>query len=95
MIKATVTDLKNRLSHYLRLVKQGESIEVHDRSVPIARIQGIPPPSGRDRAQLERLLNDGVVSPAARKPVRGFLENPPVECRTDPVKVLIEERGDR
>jgi prevent-host-death family protein len=95
MIQATVTELKNRLSYYLRLVKQGESIEVLDRSVPIARIQGIEPPSGRDQAQLERLLKDGVVSPAARKPAKDFLKTPPIACKVDPVEVLIEERGDR
>ena len=95
MIQATVTELKNKLSHFLRLVKQGESIEVLDRSIPIARIQGIEPPSGRGQVQMERLLKDGVVSPAARKPVKDFLKTPPIECELDPVKVLIEERGDR
>ena len=95
MIQATVTELKNKLSHFLRLVKQGESIEVLDRSIPIARIQGIEPPSGRGQVQMERLLKDGVVSPAARKPVKDFLKTPPIKCELDPVKVLIEERGDR
>ncbi len=41
MIRANVTEIKNRLSHYLRLVKGGEEIEIVDRKTPLARIVGI------------------------------------------------------
>lgn len=41
MIKANISEIKNRLSHYLRLVKGGEEIEIVDRKTPLAHIVGI------------------------------------------------------
>jgi prevent-host-death family protein len=38
MKKTRVTDLKARLSHYLRLVRKGETITVYDRDKPVAEI---------------------------------------------------------
>lgn len=35
---ANVRELKSRLSHYLRLVKAGESVEIAERGTPIGRI---------------------------------------------------------
>lgn len=39
MASVNVAELKNRLSHYLRLVRRGQSILVRDRQVVIARIE--------------------------------------------------------
>ena len=92
MRQVSVTDLKNKLSEYLRMVKKGETIEVLERSVPIARLQGVgDDPSGDGR--LERLLRDGIVTRAKRKPSKAWLKKPPVPCRVDVMQVLIEERG--
>ena len=33
-----IRELKSRLSHYLRLVKAGESVEIMERGTPIGRI---------------------------------------------------------
>jgi prevent-host-death family protein len=41
VIKANVTEVKNRLSYYLRLVKGGEEIEIVERKTPLARIVGL------------------------------------------------------
>lgn len=38
MIRVRVTELENQLSKYLRLVKQGEVVEVLERGTPIARL---------------------------------------------------------
>jgi len=38
MKKTRVTDLKARLSHYLRLVRKGETITVYDRDKPVAEL---------------------------------------------------------
>ena len=38
MIQANISEVKNRLSYYLRLVKGGEQIEIPDRKTPLARI---------------------------------------------------------
>jgi prevent-host-death family protein len=49
---APVTDLKNRLSHYLRLVARGESVTILDRGRPIAQIVRIE----TDDAELDALV---------------------------------------
>jgi len=41
MIRVNITEIKNRLSHYLRLVKGGEELEIVDRNTPLARVVGI------------------------------------------------------
>ena len=94
MIRVKVTDLKNQLSHYLRLVKRGETIEVVERSVPIAqltRVEEVP----QEKALLSRLVSEGIISPASQPPNDRFLDLPPVPCKGDVVQTLIEDRNDR
>ena len=43
----SIRELKSRLSHYLRLTRQGESVVITDRGVPIGRIV----PMGQDLDQ--------------------------------------------
>ena len=38
MIQANISEVKNRLSYYLKLVKGGEQVEILDRKTPVARI---------------------------------------------------------
>lgn len=38
MPRVRVTKLKAKLSHYLRLVRKGETVEVYDRDKPVAEI---------------------------------------------------------
>lgn len=95
MLRVSVTDLKNKLSRYLRLVKRGETIEVCERSVPIARLEGVSPRPAEDDDPLRRLVKDGVVTLASAGPARKLLQLKPVPCAVDPAKVLVEERGDR
>lgn len=94
MIRVSITELKNKLSSYLRLVCEGEVIEITDRSVPVARLEAIKSTAGDDAVR-ERLIRDGIVAPARAKPKRALLDTPPVPCRGDAVRALIEERGDR
>jgi prevent-host-death family protein len=94
MKRVSVTELKNKLSKYLRLVKEGETVEIVERSVPIARLTRIPGVSDGE-SLLERLVRDGIVSPARRKPTRALIKDDPVPCRGDAVQALIEGRGDR
>ena len=53
-----IGELKNRLSYYLRLVQQGQSILVADRDRVIARIErvsGHEPTAGEETEWLDRL----------------------------------------
>ena len=56
-----VRELRNNLSRYLERVRDGEEVVVTDRGYAIARIL----PMGAERV-LDRLVADGVVTPAAR-----------------------------
>jgi prevent-host-death family protein len=94
MKKVRVTVLKNKLSHYLRLVKKGETIEVVDRSIPIARLTAIPAEEIDRGPELDRLIKEGIVTPGAR-PSLELLKHPPVPCKVDAVQVLVEERRRR
>lgn len=93
MRRVTVTELKNSLSKYLRLVKQGETVEVLERSVPIARIHAVEERHGE--SHLHRLVRDGIVSEAKTQLVKDVLNKPAIRCRVDPVKILSEERRKR
>lgn len=93
MKRVSVTELKNQLSRYLRLVKRGETIEIMERSVPVARVYAVPPAAIDHDAHMQRLIRDGIVTPAKRKPSLDFLKYPPVPCSVDAVQVLIEQRG--
>jgi antitoxin (DNA-binding transcriptional repressor) of toxin-antitoxin stability system len=41
MKKARISELKNRLSHFLRFVRRGQSVLVYDRDRAIARIEPV------------------------------------------------------
>ena len=63
-----IAELKNRLSHYLRRVRSGETIVVRDRDAVIARI---PPPRGSAARPLHRQLCDGFRDAIVARRLRG------------------------
>jgi len=92
MKKARISELKNRLSHYLRFVRRGESVLVLDRDRAIARIDPVGMEDTGDTtdwiADLER--RGAVRRPAARLPgdwLRGRVDVP-----GDVVAALLSER---
>lgn len=93
MRRVSVTELKNQLSRYLRLVKNGETIEIVERSLPIARLEAMSASQPDER--LERLERDGIVQPARGKARVDLIAKPPVPCRGDAVDAVIKSRGDR
>lgn len=93
MKRVSVTELKNRLSHFLRLVKRGQTVEVLDRNVPVARLTRVD--DVRDEDAIARLQRDGLIRPPAGEPYVGFLDRPALPCKGDAVKALLEGRGDR
>jgi prevent-host-death family protein len=95
MKRVPVTQLKDRLSEYLRLVKRGETIEILERSVPIARIEAISPVSHSPSEKLAQLVRQGVVTRPIGRLDKSILSRPPIACKGDVVRALIEERDDR
>ena len=96
MRSAGIRELKNRLSHYLRLVKEGEEVLITDRGVVIA---SLGPP---ERSEY-RHIPPGLVELARQGRARlGGPNDPSLYRKRRPVtehdlalEVLDELRGDR
>ena len=101
MIRATISEVKNGLSAYLRRVRSGESVLVLDRRTPVARIV----PVGRaleharhaddvdENARIERLERAGVLS---RRSFESPLEvlGQPFRRGTGLLEALLDERSE-
>ncbi len=93
MKRVSISDLKNKLSEYLRLVKKGETVEILERNVPIARIEAVRRKDWHD-SYLEELERRGILRQPRVEPDPHFLDkHPPTPCSVDVVRILIEERG--
>ena len=91
MKTAPVTDLKNRLSHYLRLVARGESVTILDRGRPVARLSRVDAGDG----ELDALVAAGLArSPVAALP-KDFLSRRLPRPRSSVQRALVEDREDR
>jgi antitoxin (DNA-binding transcriptional repressor) of toxin-antitoxin stability system len=88
-----IAELKNRLSYYLRRVRQGESILIADRDHVIARIERVAPMSegGSETEWLDRLERSGVIRRAAGPPSKQWLARRPT-AGADVVGALLQER---
>lgn len=91
MKTAAVTDLRNRLSHYLRLVARGETVTVLDRGKPVAQIT--PPGEGSD--EIQRLAQAGLARMPTRKPARDLWTRKLPKSAVPVSQALQEDRDDR
>ncbi|HEY8518086.1 MAG TPA: type II toxin-antitoxin system prevent-host-death family antitoxin [Candidatus Binatia bacterium] len=91
MKTAAISELKNRLSHFLRLVAKGETVTVLDRGKPIARISRIE--SGD--AELESLIASGMARAPVKPLSKSFFTRPRPRSRASLVDALLEDRADR
>jgi antitoxin (DNA-binding transcriptional repressor) of toxin-antitoxin stability system len=60
-------ELENRLSHYLRLVQQGERVEVTDRGAVVAELRALCEAEGGGEACLQALAQEGLVTVGKRR----------------------------
>lgn len=95
MKRVSITELKNRLSEYLRYVKRGDTLEVLERSVPIARIEAVPSPGEGEDARIARLEREGILRRPRTAPDRSILDREPVPCGIDLLAILREDRDAR
>jgi prevent-host-death family protein len=93
-MQASVSDLKARLSSYLKRVKAGEELVVTERGKAIARVVPFTR-SGPTPAEYEEMVQAGIIRPARKKLPPDFWDTPLVP---DPegaaVKALLEERAE-
>ena len=69
MIITNISELKNQLSHYLKLVQGGEQIQIMDRKTPKARIVQVSGSSdtGGSPPWLKKMQDLGVIKPPEKK----------------------------
>jgi len=69
MLRVTISEMRNRLSHYLRLVKGGEEIEIVDRDTPIARVTQISHREGSagESAWVKEMEKLGIIQPPSKR----------------------------
>jgi len=93
MEKANISDLKNRLSFFLRKVRAGETVLVLDRNRPIARIERV---GGLREAEerLARLEGAGLMRRATKPLPLKVLASSPPRSRRSVLAALLEERSE-
>jgi antitoxin (DNA-binding transcriptional repressor) of toxin-antitoxin stability system len=91
MEKATISELKNRLSAYLKKVRAGQSILILDRDQPVARLERVVAGEPGDE-RLDRLERAGLVRrPKAALPLKE-LRAPAAKPRRSVTQAMLEER---
>jgi prevent-host-death family protein len=92
METAAVSELKAKLSEYLKRVKAGEEVIVTERGKAIARVVPFTR-SGPTPAEYEEMVRAGIIRPAEGKLPDDFWDRPRAQ---DPegwvLKALLEER---
>jgi len=93
MHTASVTEAKNNLSKLLKKVRQGESILILDRNLPVARLE--PLASGTTEADEARLLDlerRGLLTRGKGKLPKDFWTRPLPKLKGNLVEALLAER---
>lgn len=95
MEKTTISQLKARLSAYLKKVRAGQTILILDRDEPVARLErvtggraGAPP----DEDRLTRLERAGLLRRATRPLNLQRLRAPALRTDTSLLEAVLEER---
>ena len=91
MYKATISEVKNHLSAYLKKVRAGETILILDRDEPVARIEPAVATDDLD-GHLARLVREGLVKPPTKPVPIGLLESPAPTSAKSVLESLLEER---
>ena len=91
MERVTISELKNRLSAYIKKARAGHTILIFDRDEPVARLEAIRP-DDRASDRLARLERAGLVRrPASSLPLKA-LRAKAARPRRSVVQALVEER---
>lgn len=91
MEKATISQLKNQLSAYMRKVKAGETVLILERDQPVARIEPLAS-HGADKERLVRLERAGLIRRAKRPLSLERLRKEAARPKKSVLEALIEDR---
>ena len=93
METVSIARLKASLSHYLRIVRNGEEVLVTDRGDPIARIVPLKKDEEAFSPHLRELERAGLIRRGTRKLPEDFWKYPRVRCvKGSALKALLDER---
>jgi len=95
MRSASISELKNGLSSYVDLVREGETVVITDRGRAVAQL--VPPARSKSPEVDERralLEGRGILLRATARAGKGFLDRLPKlpQARGDVLDALLEER---
>ena len=92
MEKATISQLKNSLSAYLKKVRGGQAVLILDRNEPIAVLERVNA-NDRPEGRLARLEKTGVIRRSRTERPLGALEKTkPPKSKKSVLSALLEER---
>jgi antitoxin (DNA-binding transcriptional repressor) of toxin-antitoxin stability system len=96
MIRASVSETKNRLSHFIRLVRGGEEVEIMDRDTPVARIIHVSKSlgAGKEGAWVTEAERLGLItSPADKEDFSpDFFDKQKMPAGKGALQALLDER---
>ena len=96
MIRASISEAKNRLSHFIRLVRGGENVEIVDRGTPVARIVHVSKSAGADKeaAWIEEAERLGLITKAQDREAfpPDFFDKDKMLAGKGVLQALLEER---
>ena len=93
MRTVSVSELKAKLSQYLREVQRGGEVQVLDRGVPVARLVRSAPTNDHD-AHRSQLISSGLLRPGTGDAI-SFLKLKPLQLKGGLSNALRDEREDR
>jgi prevent-host-death family protein len=91
MEKATISELKNRLSAYLKKVRAGQTVLIFDRDRPVARLERVEAGAAHDD-KLGRLERAGLLRRARSAPRLKELRAGAPKAARSVTQALLEER---
>src|SRR5947207_12183204 len=92
---ASITEAKNNLSKLIKRVRQGESILILDRNVPVARLEPLRPGSSEaDEAKLMDLERRGLLRRGRGKLAKDFWTRSLPKYKKSVVQALLDERNE-
>jgi prevent-host-death family protein len=88
------SEAKNNLSALLHRVRDGDSVLIVDRGLPVARLEPIQHLAVSDDDRLARLVRQGVVRPARGAAAAAVLATAPPSVRkgASALRALLDER---
>jgi antitoxin (DNA-binding transcriptional repressor) of toxin-antitoxin stability system len=93
MKKASVSQVKSRLSAYLKDVQRGETVLIFDRDRPVARLEPVNHKDIPEQERVRELVKLGIVTaPKGKLDVKAFRAMPGLPPGVDAARAVLQDR---